>query len=218
MTLDFMPVFVRSNTLLLGAVETAWLGIAGMVGALVIGVLCASTLTFAPRVFARMVAGFVYFFRSTPLLSQIIAAYYAPALVGIDLPPSIVGILCLSLYFGAYVTEILRAGIDAIPSGQVDAARALGMKSSNAFIQIVLPQIFAVVIPPLTGQFVNLVKATSLLSVISIQELTLRGRFIIIQTIAPLETYIVIAAIYLVMNAAIIAISRRLEAYFRRYL
>jgi ABC-type amino acid transport system permease subunit len=105
-----------------------------------------------------------------------------------------------------------------LPSGQIDVARAFGMPTPLLLRRIVLPQVLAAAIPPLTGQFANLVKATSLLSVISIHELTLQGRMIIIQTIAPLETYLVIAAIYFVINSCIAFGSVRLEMRFRRYL
>jgi His/Glu/Gln/Arg/opine family amino acid ABC transporter permease subunit len=217
MKLDFVPVFERLHQLLWGALNTVWFGVAGMAAALLVGAVCAAASTLGPRWLRGVVAGYIDFFRGTPLLTQIIAAFYGPALLGFDVPPTPVGIVCLGLYFGAYVSEILRAAMAALPSGQVDVARAFGMPTPLLFRRIVLPQVLAAAVPPLTGQFANLVKATSLLSVISINELTLQGRMIIIQTIAPLETYLVIAAIYFVINSAIAVGSVQLEIRFRRH-
>ncbi len=218
MSLDFIPVFEYLDNLLWGAFNTAWLGFAGMIAAMAMGVLGAAAATMGPRWLQRGVAAYVYFFRGTPLLTQIIAAFYLPSLFGYNVPAAPVGIVCLGFYYGAYITEILRGAVEALPSGQVDVARAFGMPTPLLFRRIVMPQVFAIVIPPLTGQFTSLIKATSLLSIITIQELTLQARIAIIQTIAPLETYIVIAAIYFVINSVIVAGAARLESRFRRYL
>lgn len=218
MNLEFAPVLENMDQLLWGAFNTVWLGFAGMVAAMAMGVLGAAAATLGPIWLRRAVGAYVYFFRGTPLLTQIIAAFYLPSLFGYNVPSAPVGIICLGLYYGAYIAEILRGAVEALPSGQVDVARAFGMPTPLLFRRIVLPQVFATVIPPLTGQFTSLIKATSLLSIITIQELTLQARITIIRTIAPLETYIVIAGIYFVINSVIAASAVRLEARFRRYL
>jgi polar amino acid transport system permease protein len=218
MGLNFVPVFEHFDQLIWGALNTVWLGFAGMLAAVLMGVLGAAGSTLGPHWIRRAVASYVYFFRGTPLLTQIIAAFYLPSLFGYNMGAVPVGIICLGLYFGAYITEIVRAAVEAIPSGQIDVARAFGMPTPLLFRRIILPQVVATVIPPLAGQFTSLVKATSLLSVITVQELTLEGRIIIIRTVAPLETYILIAAIYFVINSFIAVASVRLETHFRRYM
>jgi polar amino acid transport system permease protein len=126
-------------------------------------------------------------------------------------------VLCLGLYYGAYISEILRGAFQAVPHGQVEVARVLGMHHLLLFRRIVLPQVLANAIPALTGQFTSLVKATSLLSVITIQELTLEGRIVIARTGDPLGTYLAIAVIYLFINSMISAGSVLLERHYRRH-
>lgn len=218
MSLDFTSVFQHLEQLAWGAFNTVWLGFAGMAAAFLMGVLGAAAATMGFHWLRRTVAAYVYFFRGTPLLTQILAAFYLPSFLGYNVPSALVGITCLGLYFGAYITEILRAGVKAIPSGQVDVARAFGMPTPLLFRRIILPQVIATVIPPLTGQFTSLIKATSLLSIITVQELTLQGRITIIRTVAPLETYMVIAVIYFAINFTITATSLRFETRFRRHL
>lgn len=218
MNLDFAPVFEHLDRLGWGAFNTVWLGFAGMVAALLIGVLGSAGATLGPRSMRRILASYVYFFRGTPLLTQLVAAYYLPSLLGYNVASAYVGIIGLGVYFGAYITEILRAAVEAIPRGQVDVARAFGMPTPLLFRRIILPQVVASVIPPLAGQFTSLVKATSLLSVITVPELTLEGRIVIIRTVAPLETYMLIAAIYFIINSSIAVVSIALESRFRRYL
>ena len=124
MSLDFVTVFEYRDSLFWGAFNTVWIGFAGMVAAMLIGVFGAGASTFGPSWLRRSVGAYVYFFRGTPLLTQLIAAFYLPSLFGFNVPSAPVGIICLGFYFGAYITEILRGAIEGLPSGQIDVARA----------------------------------------------------------------------------------------------
>jgi len=123
------------------------------------------------KVLNQIAVIYVDLFRGTPLLMQIIFVYYALPYVGINLPAPLAGIVALSINSGAYVSEIFRAGIESIDKGQVEAARSLGMSYMQAMRYVVIPQTMKRVLPPLTNEFVALIKDSSLLSVIAISEL-----------------------------------------------
>ena len=123
------------------------------------------------KVLSQIAVIYVDLFRGTPLLMQIIFVYYALPYVGINLPAPLAGIVALSINSGAYVSEIFRAGIESIDKGQVEAARSLGMSYMQAMRYVVIPQTMKRVLPPLTNEFVALIKDSSLLSVIAISEL-----------------------------------------------
>ena len=201
-----------------GALHTLALALGGMATALFFGIVCTGFTALGNVWINRLASAYVYFFRGTPLLTQLIAAYYLPAILGLDVAAKPAAILCLGLYYGAYISEILRGSLQAVPHGHIEVARVLGMRHFSAFRRIVLPQVLANAIPALTGQFTSLVKATSLLSLITITELTLQGRIVIVRSHDPLGTYIAIAMIYLLINASISSASVLIEKHYRRYL
>lgn len=149
--------------------------------------------------------------RGTPLFIQILMVYYVLPAVGLDIPRFLAGVIALSLNSGAYVTEILRGGLSAIPRGQVDAARAVGMPRALIWRHILLPQALVLVLPPLTVEFTSLLKASALLSVIAVVELTRTAQQIVASTFRPIELWLVTGAIYFVMCAALSGAARRLE-------
>jgi polar amino acid transport system permease protein len=138
--------------------------------------------------------------RGTPLLVKIFIAYFFLGTV-FDLSRNVCGIGALALFAGAYVAEIVRAGIQAIPPGQTEAARSLGMTMPQTMIDIILPQAFKKILPPLSGQFISLIKDSSLVSVIAITDLTKSGREIITSTFATFEVWLVVAAMYLLVTS-----------------
>jgi polar amino acid transport system permease protein len=113
------------------------------------------------------------------------------------------GIAALSIFAGAYVAEIIRAGIQSIPKGQMEAARSLGMNTPQAMIHIILPQAFKRTLPPLAGQFISLIKDSSLVSVIAITDLTKAGREVITSTFATFEIWFVVAFLYLTLTSVL---------------
>jgi polar amino acid transport system permease protein len=149
--------------------------------------------------------------RGTPLFIQILMVYYVLPAVGLDIPRFVAGVIALSLNSGAYVTEILRGGLSAIPHGQVDAARAVGMPRSLIWRHILLPQTFVLVLPPLTVEFTSLLKASALLSVIAVVELTRTAQQIIAATFRPIEIWLVTGALYFAMCSALSVTARWLE-------
>ena len=127
------------------------------------------------------------------------------------LPNFLSGLICLALFEGAYVTEIIRAGIEAIPKGQWDAARALGMNSGQVMSRVVLPQAVQQMIPALAGQFISLIKDSSLISLISIQEMTFAGTELAVSSGRVFEVWLTVAALYFLLCFGLARLFGRLE-------
>jgi len=184
----------------------AWsLGLAlafGLLGAL--GRLGGS---FLGRALAR---GYIETVRNTPLLIQIFLIYFVLGPV-LDIPRFPAAVLSLALFEGAYIAEILRAGIVGIHQGQWEAALSLGLTEAQAYRRIILPQAVRRVLPPLAGQTVTLVKDSALVSVIAVYDLTMRGRTVISDTFLTFEIWFTVAAMYLVLTLALSLCSRYLE-------
>ena len=155
--------------------------------------------------------------RGTPLLLQLFVVFYLPPLVGLDLSPFQSGVLALGCNGGAYAAEILRGGLQALPRGQVESARSLGMSGAQCLRRIVLPQVVVNVLPALTNEAASLVKASSLVSVLALIELTRVGQQIVGRITRPAEIYVAVGALYFVVNVAIAWASatawRRLTVY-----
>ncbi|WP_457549400.1 amino acid ABC transporter permease [Archaeoglobus sp.] len=138
--------------------------------------------------------------RGTPLLVQIMIVYYGLPAAGINLPPDIAGILALGINSGAYIAEVIRAGILSVPKGQMEAARSLGMTYIQAMRYVVLPQAFRNILPALGNEFIALLKDSSLLSVIAIAELTRTGMQIYAVTFNAWTPLLGVAMFYLMMT------------------
>jgi polar amino acid transport system permease protein len=133
------------------------------------------------------------------------------------LPNFLSGLICLAMFEGAYVAEIVRAGIEAVPKGQSEAARALGMHSGQVLSEIVLPQAVEKMIPPLAGQFISLIKDSSLISLISIQELTFTGTELAVSSGRVFEVWLTVAALYFLLCFGLARLFRRLEQRLSRH-
>jgi polar amino acid transport system permease protein len=135
--------------------------------------------------------------RNTPILVQLLWVYYVLPIVFNIRVSSLAGILIgLSLYMAAFISEVYRAGIQAVPKGQREAAQVLGLTPVQSFIRIVLPQAIRMTLPPLASNFVQLIKFSSLGAVISVSEITRRGMELSSSTFRPLETFSFIAVVY----------------------
>ncbi|MBA8879618.1 amino acid ABC transporter permease [Phyllobacterium myrsinacearum] len=190
---EYLPLFGH------GLLATLWLSVVSFAGALAVGIiLCAMNLQ---RSRLSKVPAKIYIdaIRATPLLAQLYFLYFGLPRLGVVLPELVVGILALSLNSGAYIAEIIRAGILSISRGQVEAGIASGMTYTQRMRFVVLPQAFRVTIPPLLGQAIVLVKDSALLSLISVSELTRAGQLLASDRFMPAEGFITTAACYLVL-------------------
>jgi His/Glu/Gln/Arg/opine family amino acid ABC transporter permease subunit len=148
----------------------------------------------------RGIAIYISFIRGTPLLVQIFLVYYALPSIGIDLPPAAAGILALTLNSAAIVTEIMRGGLSSIPKGQIEAATALGLPAATRWRKVILPQVYFKIIPQLVNEFTIMIKATPLLSLITVVELFRTSQLIYAVNFRPVEVLLGAAILYFVIN------------------
>lgn len=146
---------------------------------------------------------YIDFFRGTPLLVQIMLFYFGILPIFFDAGPFLSGVIACSLNSAAYVAEIVRAGIQAVDRGQMEAARSLGMSGSQAMRYVILPQAYKIVIPPMINEFVMLLKDTSLLSVIAVMELAHRGKLLYSTTYEPAWVWGAVCVVYYIMTKTI---------------
>lgn len=182
-----------------GLAWTAATALAAAGGAIAWGCVLLLIRLSAGRWGALGVDGYVQLFRNTPVLLPIYLIYFAFPMIGLPWPAVVCGALALILQNGAYISEILRGSVNAIDRVQFDAARSLGLAPWNTFRKIVLPQVLVYSIPALGNQTVLLLKDTSLLSAISITELTMQAKLLTEQTGAAYEAFLVVALLYLLL-------------------
>jgi His/Glu/Gln/Arg/opine family amino acid ABC transporter permease subunit len=183
--------------------------------AIALGLPVGIGLAVAMRSRLRLLRGFVRvyisFARGTPLFIQIMLVFFVLPSLGFDIPRFCAGVIALSLNSGAYIAEMIRGGLTAIPKGQVEAARALAMPRTLLWRHIILPQVLTLILPPLTVEFTGLLKGSALLAVIGIVELTRSGQQMVATTYKPLEIWLMVGIIYFVMCYALAALTRYLE-------
>lgn len=202
-------------------VHGIWITFLYTIGSVTLGVIIGLTACFARlsrfallRITAR---SYQELFRCTPLLVQILWAYYAlPMLLGVSISNTAAGLLTLSLYVGSFYAEIFRGGINAIDKGQREAAAAIGMSGAQAMRRIVLPQAVKKMLPAFINQSVIQVKNTSLLYAISVAELTYMTAVVNSETYRPLEAYSLAAVMYFVMLFPLTQIADHFERRMRR--
>jgi polar amino acid transport system permease protein len=198
-TWNFGPIVAGFPVLMQGLLMTVVLAVASMAGGIVIGLLLATARISRRRGLMAVAAAYTEFFRATPLLMQLMWLYYTvPILTGLRIDAVTAGITSLTLNVSAYVGEVFRAGLTSIGRDQWDAAYAMGMTGRQAFRRIILPQAVRYVIPPLLTIWVLLFKDTSLVSIISVAEITFQGRVIATESFRFLEAFTVVALVYLV--------------------
>lgn len=201
--LDFGPFHVPwrdyLGDLAAACLQTIEFTIVGFLGAVVIGLIVA-VLRLAPvapaRAFARI---YTETFKNLPLVTEIFMVYFGLATIGLVLNVFTAGSISLAIFYGAYLSEIFRGGLQGVTRGQREAAQAVGFTPGKAFGLIIMPQATRLALPGTSTMLVDLLKGTSLLTFIGGAELMNEGRTIVSNTFASLETYVVIGAIYLAM-------------------
>jgi polar amino acid transport system permease protein len=202
--------------LLRGLGVTIEISAAGLVLTLAIGLVTALLRTsnsFAGRLLAGL---YIQLVRNTPLLVQLYLFYFVLAPI-LGIGRFWTGIVCLAVFEGSFAAEIFRAGIEAVPKGQFEASDSLGLSRYIRLRRVILPQALQLMLPPLTGQAVSLIKDSSIVSVIAIFDLTNEGRTIISDTFMSFEIWFTVAAIYLVLTVSLSALASRLERRVARH-
>lgn len=220
MSFDLDVIVQYLPLLLQAALVTVELSImAGLLGT-AIGLGCALTRLLPDagvgRAAQRAVSGYIWLMRGLPPLVVVLFSYYGMPGLGVALEPYPAAVGALGFSVGAFWAEIFRAGIEAVPAGQWDAGRALGLRTGAMLRSVVLPQAFRVVLPPYVNGLVALVKETSLVSVITVRELTLVSQRAYSASFRPLEVLTMTALLYLAMTSVLMAAQLALERRFNR--
>jgi polar amino acid transport system permease protein len=199
--------------------EASWVVMEVTVLVILLSWLCGLLAAFgktARNPAVRWTASFyIWFIRGTPTLIQIFIVYFGLPQVGMRLSPFAAGVIALGVNSGAYVAEIVRAGLLAMPKGQLESALALGMSWPQAMARIIMPQVVRMILPPITNEAVTTLKNTSLLSTITVVELTLQAQIVIAATYRPFDFYIIAAMLYLAMTTLLTQLSTWAERRYR---
>lgn len=214
---NFKIVINSLPLLLSGVYFTVFISLIALAIGVLMGLLAALMRLYGNRVARYAATGYIEFFRDTPLLVQVMWFFFClPILLNIEISAFIAATLALGLNAGAFLAEIFRAGIQSIPKGQLEAARALGLHPWNVFHLIVAPQALRIILPAVGNSFISLIKDSSLASVIAVAELMRRADEINSRTYRPLEVYTVVAFVYfaltLMTSLALSALERRWSA------
>lgn len=198
---------------LLLSLELAIVSIA--IGA-VIGLTLAIWYVSAGKLVRTLIAGYVEFIRNVPLILLVYLVFYGlPTAVDIAYSPTVSFVLTLSLYAGAYLVEVFRSGLEAVPRGHIDAGKAIGLTPFRRLLHVRLPTMTRITLPALSNTFISLFKDTSVASVVAVPELTYGAQWINFSTFRIVEVYMITTALYLVTGYAILFGLRRLERGFR---
>ena len=200
--LQFRDVFAAWDFLLDGLMVTLGLSVATMVGGLVIGITGASARVYGGPVLKAIAAAYVEIIRNTPLLVQIFLIFFGLPSLGLRLEAIPAATIALIINLGAYTTEIVRAGLEAIPRSQIEAGESLGLSGWQVFRYIILFPALKAMFPALASQFVLLMLASSIVSQIAVPDLFHAGSIIQSRTFRDFEVYAVVGALYLALAFA----------------
>ena len=214
-TLDFRWLYDAIGMIASGAAMTVFLIAVSAVAGIVLSVLGAAARRSRYALLRRAIAAYVELIRNTPFLVQLFFIFFGLPSLGIRLDPVVAAILAMTLNMTAYTTEIVGAGLDAVPKGQKEAALALGLRPRLVFIKIVLPQALKVIFPALTSQIVIMMLESAVVSQIAVRELTYEADLLQARTFRAFETYFIVTLVYLAMS---IGLRRLLVAGGNRFL
>jgi polar amino acid transport system permease protein len=198
-----------------GAVMTVEVSVISLLLGMLVGTVLGLMRVSKSKTLSGISYGYVWIIRGTPLLVQLYLLYFGLPQVGIRLEPQVAGILGMGLNTGAYISEVVRAGIMAVDKGQMEAGLSLGMTPWLVMRRIIAPQAARVSVPPLVNQFIITLKNSSLVSLLTITELMRRGEEIIHTTFHSFEVYTVVGVIYLMLNSVLMLAAARLERGLR---
>lgn len=197
-----------------GWLMTVMISAISLLMSLIVGLLLAAAQRSPVILVCQLGRTIVEVIRGTPLLVQILIFFYVVAdAFGLQ-NRYVAGVLILALFSGAYISEIIRAGVESISQSQIDSARSLGFTPWQIYRHVIIPQVLRRILPPLAGQFASLIKDSSLLSIIAISEFTLNAQEVNAFTFSTLESYLPLALGYLILTLPVSLYSRHMERKF----
>ena len=205
------PWYTFLPNLLRGAAMTVVLSVISMALAIALGISLTVLRLYGPRSASLFSAAYIEVYRGTPLLIQLFILYYGLPNIGITLSPLAAAIAGLGMNYAAYEAEVYRAGMEAVPRGQMEAALSLGMTRSLAIRRVVFPQAFRISLPAVTNDFIALFKDSSIVSVIAMVELTKTYGILAATTLRYFELGLIVALLYFGMSYPLSVLARRLE-------
>ncbi|AXC49017.1 amino acid ABC transporter permease [Paracoccus suum] len=208
---SFKTILDNLPTLAWAGRFTLLISVLGCALGLVIGAVICALAVSRSRVAQTVAAIYVSFFRGVPLLVQLLLFFYMLPLIGLNIPATVAAVVTVGLCAAAYISEILRGALNAIPRGQREAAIAIGLSPRDIWARILMPQALKIAMPAMVNELILLVKASSLVSVVGIVEITRMSQSIAAATYRPLEIYLTAAFLYLIINLALAFGGRRLE-------
>lgn len=214
--LNFTLIWRNADKLWGGLLLSLELAVLSIANGIVIGLALALAYVSAGRIVRGAIAAYVEAIRNVPLLLLVYLVFYGlPQAVDVRYSATTSFVVTLSLYSGAYLVEVFRSGLDAIPAGQIDAAKAIGLTPWQRLRFVRLPAMTRIALPALSNTFISLFKDTSVASVIAVPELTWGAQWINNNTFRIVEVYLVVTAMYLVTGYALLFLLRMLERRFR---
>ncbi|HEV7867881.1 MAG TPA: amino acid ABC transporter permease [Chthoniobacteraceae bacterium] len=212
---DWAAVYVYRQKFVSGWLTTIWIALAALGLSTALGLALALARRSTLLVLSYLAKIWIELIRGTPLLVQILIFFYVVAdAIGAE-NRYLVGVITLAIFSGAYLSEIIRAGIESVGKSQLDSALAVGFTRAQTYRYVIFPQALRQTLPPLAGQFVSLVKDSSLLMIIGISELTLNAREVATYTFSSFESYLPVAAGYLALTLPLSLLARHLETRSR---
>ncbi|HEV7835212.1 MAG TPA: amino acid ABC transporter permease [Caballeronia sp.] len=208
--LDALPYLIKA------AQATVLISLVGLAAGFIIAIAVCSARLSKNLFVSKLGGAYVAFFRGVPLLVQLLLTYYFLPFIGINVPPLVAAAAAVSLCEAAYLAEILRGGFIGIAHGQLEAAQLLGLSRLHAVLRIQVPQALRTTMPSLVNEMVMLVKASSLISVVGVADITRTAQNIAASTYRPLEAYVAAGLVYLVINGALSLAGHRAERRMER--
>ncbi|CAN5919613.1 amino acid ABC transporter permease [soil metagenome] len=210
-TFQFADVFAAWPLLLKGTWTTVQLSLLATVLGLLVAIACAWGKTAGPRPLRWLIQAYIELIRNTPFIVQLFFFFFALPAIGLRWSPYTAALTAMVINLGAYATEIIRAGIESIPKGQIEAGQALSLKTHQIFRLIILKPALRAIYPALTSQFILLMLSSAVVSVISADDLTSVAANLQSQTFRSFEIYIVVTLIYLALALAFSALFRVIQ-------
>lgn len=206
--MDWGVLWQYREALLEGFTVTLWVSVASIAGSTLLGVTVGCLGTLPSLLLARLVATYTEVLRNLPVIVKLFFFYFV---VGFPVIPA--SVLALSLHQSAYIADVTAAGIRSVARGQLDASLSLGHNRWQAFVYVILPQVVRIVIPPMTTQYVSVVKNSSVAALISLQELTYQTQQINVETFRGFEAATAATLLYIAIALAVIGLLSRLHRW-----